>query len=35
MEITVKQISSMHKVRKSDTLNFPEVDHITALAGQR
>jgi hypothetical protein len=35
MDFTIKQISNMHKVRKSDALNFPEVEHITALAGQR
>jgi hypothetical protein len=35
MEITVKQISSMHKVRKNDSLNIPEVKQIAALAGQR
>ena len=35
MEIIIKQISSLHKVRKIDKADFTEIHNKTALAGER
>ena len=35
MEIIIKQISSLHKVRKTDKPDFTEIQNKTALAGER
>ena len=35
MEVTVKQVSSLHKIRSTDNLNVPDLCHKTCLAGER
>lgn len=35
MEINIKQISSLHKVRKADSFDFAEIQNKTVLAGER
>lgn len=35
MAVTIRQVSSLEKIRSTDSLELPEVNHKTALAGER
>ena len=35
MELTVKQVSSLHKIRSTDSLDLPQLENKTCLTGER